>query len=653
MQEIIPQHQQLHNIQQIKRASSNPSSTSPTPMGLTNSNSRPHTSASSGCTPTEGTGSIHSGIGGGSSHNSTGAVTNNQEMLQTTLIEHQTPSPPDLLEQTNQHQMISPGYVMVNGGSKLKKTSTPLNLNAATLARTGIGCASVGAPSPVPSTISSVAGGVSPFQRSGTLPTHHSHVANYNVPHYHHPQMCQHHHNCHPRSVSYDHSNNSPNPAINFHNHIGIHGVVGLPPSQPNVKSQNQRPGYVTLPRRPKNASWSAGASMQHQGNIPPYLANQLYATLSRASSTTPTPSQVGSISEHREPIYDGVGPRTSADGSSKLSLSSTMPRPHKRSLPNNGINNGGLTPILKTHGNSPQPSKGSGYGLVHLPPYYAPIQELQDESAPPTPKNMRNKSAPNGLEVNSDGNLLDLSSPNGIMNDNVKKELNGENNHRSYNGVNDSSVTTSGSEQTLMEENMSGYCEPFGTAVLASRGSSFVSHSNSSKDNLLELVDNSVITNDINEARARLSNAELELEAIVSQISNENNRIKDISNCNNNPNIELSEVNPSGDAKNNFNNIFNKNHQKAVNHDNTLNDNSDQKEDVNLSNGNGNPNGNPTYGGVVLKSTLRRKTPPKNNGTNGMNKQKMSRPIPPPKPKKALTSLKKYQDEGADGSEV
>merc|ERR1712150_443545 len=121
----------------------------------------------------------------------------------------------------------------------------------------------------------------------------------------------------------------------------------------------------------------------------------------------------------------------------------------------------------------------------------------------------------------------------------------------------------------------------------------------------------------------------------------------------NNNLNIELSEVNPSGDAKNNFNDIFNKNHQKAVNHDNTFNDNSDQKGDVNLSNGNGNPNGSPTYGGVVLKSTLRRKTPPKNNGTNGMNKQKMSRPIPPPKPKKALTSLKKYQDEGADGSEV
>merc|ERR1712150_439598 len=124
----------------------------------------------------------------------------------------------------------------------------------------------------------------------------------------------------------------------------------------------------------------------------------------------------------------------------------------------------------------------------------------------------------------------------------------------------------------------------------------------------------------------------------------------------NNNLNIELSEVNPSGDAKNNFNNIFNKNHQKAVNHDNTFNDHGDQKEDVNLSNGHGNPNGNPTYGGVVLKSTLRRKTPPKNNGTNGMNKQKThsrSRPIPPPKPKKTLTSLKKYQDEGADGSEV
>lgn len=655
MQEIIPQHQQLHNLQQMQRASSNPSSSaSPTPMGLSNSNSRPHTSNSSGCTPTDGTGSINSGMGGGSSHNSSGVVvtSNQHEPHQTILVEHQTPSPPDLLEQTNQHQMISPGFVMVNGGAKFKKTSTPLNLNAATLARTGINCASVGAPSPVPSTISSVAGGVSPFQRSGTLPLHHGHhVTNFGGHHHHHPQICQHHHNFHPRAMSCDHSGGSQNQGISYNNiGMGVHGVVGLPTAQPTIKTQGQRPGYVTLPRRPKNASWSAGSGgiVQHHGNIPPYLANQLYATLSRSSSVTPTPSQAGGASD-REPIYDGVGPRTSADGSSKLSLSSTMPRPQKKPLPMNGVNGKSLVPILKNHGHSPQP-KGSGYGLAHLPPYYAPIQELQDENAPPTPKNARNKSAPNVLEVNSNDNLLDLSTLNGI-----DKETS-RNGSRLHNGIADSSVTTSGSEQTLLEESISAYCEPFGKAVLGSRGPSSISHSNSSKDNLVDSVDDSKNStlNEMNDVRTRLSNAESELEAIVSQINNDNARLKETSN-NNYHNGEISEVTSSGDATNNISNIKNTNIFKAVNQEN-VNGNSPSKDDepiASLQNGNDATNGNSIYGGVVLKSTLRRKTPPKNNGSNGLSKPKMSRPIPPPKPKKPITSLKRYQDEGADGSEV
>jgi hypothetical protein len=72
---------------------------------------------------------------------------------------------------------------------------------------------------------------------------HGHHVANFNM--HHHNQMCQHHHACHPRSVSCDHSNSSQNQIINFHNHIGMgmHSIVGLPPSQQGVKSQGQRPG--------------------------------------------------------------------------------------------------------------------------------------------------------------------------------------------------------------------------------------------------------------------------------------------------------------------------------------------------------------------------------------------------------------------------
>ena len=646
MQEFIPQHQQIHSLQQNQRASSNPSSsTSPTPMGLSGITSRPHTSASSGCTPTDGTGSIHSGMG--SSQNSTSAVLSNSQTdpTQITIVEHQTPSPPDLLEQT---PMISPGFVMVNGGAKFKKTSTPLNLNAATLARTGIGCASVGAPSPAPSTISSVAGGVSPFQRSGTLPLHYGHhVSNYNNPHLHqHPNhMCQHHHNHHPRSVSCDHSN-SQNQILNFHPHaaMGMHGVVGLPTSQP-VKTQGQRPGYVTLPRRPKNASWSsgAGASSQQQAAIPPYLANQLYATLNRATSTTPTPNNA--IALGREPIYDGVGPRTSADGSSKLSLSSTMPRPHKKSLPVNGVNGSGPTPILKMHGHSPGQFKGSGYGVGHLPPYCAPIQELQDENAPPTPQATRNKSAPNMLDANSDDNLLDLGSPNGISNGDHSKDLitNSKNNRRE-NQMADSSITTSGSEQTLLEENISGYCEPFGTAVLGSRGPSSISQSNSSKDNLIDLPETPSTSNgnDIEDARKRLSNAELELEAIVNQMNIDNAKTKE---ANPNNNQRILDINNSGDSENSLGSVNNSKYNKTVANENGNRYPKLENNTTNNQNENDNINGNGIYGGVVLKSTLRRKTPPKKNSG--------SRPIPPPKPKSAISNMKKFQDEGVDGSEV
>ena len=333
-------HQQqlmLINQQQlVLRGSSDPSSSAtPTPgVGAVHcTSSRPHTSASSsGCTPTDGTGSIHSGAGGSSTHNSTGGGIAVTDQLQPTmLVCQQTPSPPDLLDQTN-----NPGAIMVNGG-KFKKTSTPMNLNAATLGRNGVH--SVGTPSPVPSTISSVMG-VSPFCRSGTLPLHHGgHIGTGANFYSHTHQTCGYHHH-HPRSVSCDHSSNisqhygPQHQTLKFHNHQGVHGVVGLPQPQTTIQTATQRPGYVTLPRRPKNSSWSAGSGVVPQPTISPYLPThqQIYSTLTRASSITPTPSQVGTASLcEREPIYDGVGPRTSADGSSKLSLSSTMPRQHNK----------------------------------------------------------------------------------------------------------------------------------------------------------------------------------------------------------------------------------------------------------------------------------------------------------------------------------
>ena len=93
-----------------------------------------------------------------------------------------------------------------------------------------------------------------PFQRTGTLPP------NYSLGTLPHPGH-------HPRSVSCDHTSGGP---------------------------PHPRPGYVTLPRRPR-ASWAGVRD-------------------------TPSPSaSASSMAAPRDPVYDGVGPRTSADGSSKL----------------------------------------------------------------------------------------------------------------------------------------------------------------------------------------------------------------------------------------------------------------------------------------------------------------------------------------------
>ena len=336
---------------------------------------------------------------------------------------------------------------------------------------------------------------------------------------------------------------------------------------------------------------------------------------------------------------------------------------------------NGSIGPIIKMH--SPQVPKGSGYGMVQLPPYCAPIQELQDENAPPTPKNTRG-TAPNVLETNSADNLLDLSSPNSILG-----EVEGEKdllNPPSTNGThsngldNSSSIATSSSEQTLLEENLSGYCEPFGKAVLVPGGAPSTTNSASSRDNLLaateKVASNSGAADDFNEIdiQTRLSNAESELEAIVSQMtpistatSNQEYSIQGESCSNNNEVVNGG----NGDANNvaEFTKLRIKNTElDGSNRENLQNGNNsryvdkcvDEEDLISVLQNGDKSNGNTTYGGVVLKSTLRRKTPPKSFPMNGQSKpKKLSRPIPPPKPKKTLTSLKRYQDESIDGSEV
>ena len=138
---------------------------------------------------------------------------------------------------------------------------------------------------------------ISPFQRTGTLPHNFSMGT---LPHQH------------PRSVSCDHSNAG----------AGYGPIIQT--------TQGARPGYVTLPRRPRG-SWAG-----HQPR------------------DTPSPALSVSMSGTRDPIYDGVGPRTSATGSSVTNL-------------NKSVDNA-IIPAFKG-------SVGSRYQPT-LPPLIPPIKE-------------------------------------------------------------------------------------------------------------------------------------------------------------------------------------------------------------------------------------------------------------------------------------
>lgn len=136
--------------------------------------------------------------------------------------------------------------------------------------------------------------------------------------------------------------------------------------------------GYVTIPRRPRVPSWA-----------------------SSAAASTPTghlddPLGVGRLCE---PVYDNLGPRTTADGSSVLSLtkavadcggaSSNVHRPtpqysqtlpHKTKLYGSGS---GVYPRFNTSNPdrmpSPAPRSPEKMPAVHnaLPPNYSPLVEM------------------------------------------------------------------------------------------------------------------------------------------------------------------------------------------------------------------------------------------------------------------------------------
>jgi len=199
---------------------------------------------------------------------------------------------------------------------------------------------------------------VGPFQRTGTLPHNFSTGT---LPHHHHP-----------RSVSCDHTGAGYGPIIQT--------------------TQNARPGYVTLPRRPRG-SWA--------GQQPP----------------RDTPSPAFSL---RDPIYDGVGPRTGASGSSSVDL-------------NKSLDNGVAIPKVLN----------GGARFTTLPPLCPPIKE--EVPFPPPTEN-------GGPQHNSTPNILDMSEGGNV---NKRSPI--------------TSLLTAGSDQTINEpeENLSAYFEPFGLAMV------------------------------------------------------------------------------------------------------------------------------------------------------------------------------------------
>lgn len=216
----------------------------------------------------------------------------------------------------------------------------------------------------------------------------------------------------------YDHAGN-PVIAIPLHYHPLIHHGIGRPnspfsgsiasfssePPQAIVPPAN-RPGYVTLPRRPRVPSWSPGTQ------TPTYpLAS---SPTGSSMSTTAGYPYVG-------PKYDNLGPRTTADGSSKLSLNKVGVEPN--ALPSTPQYYGGTLP----HSTRSPAYRASPMPLQHTPQShfnFAPIQENDD--GPTTPPE-------NGLPSTEHGTPLSTlprswKSPNSYQ---TTPKVNGGPSHR------------------------------------------------------------------------------------------------------------------------------------------------------------------------------------------------------------------------------
>ncbi|XP_042214008.1 uncharacterized protein LOC121860742 [Homarus americanus] len=151
--------------------------------------------------------------------------------------------------------------------------------------------------------------------------------------------------------------------------------VAYAPPHQ-----VQQRPGYVTLPRRHRSPSWAG-----HPSSVEP-------------DSTSPPPASEDGKVVRLDPIYDTLGPRTTADGTSRTDLT----RPALRAAEP-------FTPRTPQSPNSP-PS---------LPPYYTPV----NQSTQPGRLQSRNQSStlprstPNLLDGNSGLSIPQHETPSSHLN--------------------------------------------------------------------------------------------------------------------------------------------------------------------------------------------------------------------------------------------
>ena len=134
------------------------------------------------------------------------------------------------------------------------------------------------------------------------------------------------------------------------------------------------RPGYVTLPRRPR-------PRMPSWANSPPPM------------SSSPGP---GSLTDDHQPLYDTIGPRVTADGSSSSALSLNK---IAGLAPGSSMGPGGL--------GSPRASTLARGHKISLPAYYVPIEEVDIPPASPLVQQRHNhqSSTPNMLNYYNNNN--------------------------------------------------------------------------------------------------------------------------------------------------------------------------------------------------------------------------------------------------------